>query len=326
MQKKINWISILQGWAMLLVVLGHISLTGKFLDPETPITSIIQKTIYSFHMPLFMFISGMLFWETRLQKDWIYKDIIIDKTKRLLIPYIFFTILTFLLKLVASNFVVRQVKISIPYVLRMFIIPDENPLGELWFIFVLFSYFFLYPVTKIAKQNKPVFSIIVLVVSFFISFFVPKAIKILAFSQICYYYIFFFSGILFMKKDFISFMNKWYIFIISIIIFVLVTVFQINSYFIIFAGIFMSCCLAVTFDKIIPKLFFTFRDYTFQIFLFGIFFQVAVKIIYQKIGMKELYLPFYLLNVICGLYCPIMISLIIKKIGTKFLLLICGLK
>ena len=311
---------------MLLVVIGHVNLTGNFQDPEVPVTALIQKTIYSFHMPLFMFISGMLFWETRLQRDWKYKDIIIDKTKRLLIPYFFFTLATFALKLTASKFVSRPVEVSVPYFFRMFIIPDENPLGEMWFVLVLFILFLLYPVTQITKQQKSIFTIIVFVCSFLVSFFVPKTIKILAFSQVCYYYVFFFAGVLFMKGNIIYFIAKWYVLVISVLLFILFSIFNLNSYLIIFAGIIMSCNLAVTLDKIISRLFFTFRDYTFQIFLFGIFFQVAVRIIYQKIGMKSLYIPFYFLNVICGLYCPVLISLILKRIGNKFLLLVCGLK
>ena len=120
MQNKINWISILQGWAMFLVVIGHVNLTGIFLDSQTPITSIIQKTIYSFHMPLFMFISGMLFWETRLKRDWNYKNILIDKAKRLLVPYFFFTVATFFIKLVASKFIYRPVDLNISYILSKY--------------------------------------------------------------------------------------------------------------------------------------------------------------------------------------------------------------
>ena len=326
MQNKINWISILQGWAMFLVVVGHVNLTGIFLDSQTPITSIIQKTIYSFHMPLFMFISGMLFWETRLKRDWNYKNILIDKAKRLLVPYFFFTVATFFIKLVASKFIYRPVDLNISYILRMFIIPDENPLGELWFVLVLYIIFAFYPITQIVKNEKQIISYIILVLSFLVSFFVPKTIRILAFSKVCYYYVFFLAGVLFMKANINEYLNNIYICILSIIIFSILTIFRNNTYIIIFAGIFMSCCLAVFFDRFLPNLFFTFRNYTFQIFLFGIFFQVGVRIIYQKLGMQSLYFPFYLIDMIAGLYIPVLISLIIKKIGNQYLKLICGLK
>ena len=32
MSRKIEWLSVLQGWSMLLVVVGHVTLSGTFGD------------------------------------------------------------------------------------------------------------------------------------------------------------------------------------------------------------------------------------------------------------------------------------------------------
>lgn len=96
---KIIWISILQGWSMLLVVIGHITLTNIFENPETPISTGIERIIYGFHMPLFMFISGGLFYYTKIRKDKKYGVTIRDKVKRLLAPFVFFTLATFALSI-----------------------------------------------------------------------------------------------------------------------------------------------------------------------------------------------------------------------------------
>ena len=64
-KKKINWLLILQGWAMLWVVIGH-SYLGVFKEgPEWENT--LCKFAYSFHMPLFMLVRGWLFYLTRLR-------------------------------------------------------------------------------------------------------------------------------------------------------------------------------------------------------------------------------------------------------------------
>lgn len=77
-KNKIIWLSILQGWSMLLVVIGHISLSNEFQDPQYPISSFIEKVIYSFHMPLFMFISGMLLYlYSRMRLKWTLKKIVL---------------------------------------------------------------------------------------------------------------------------------------------------------------------------------------------------------------------------------------------------------
>ena len=64
-RKKINWILILQGWAMLWVVIGHAFLGKAGKGPEWE--NMLFHFAYSFHMPLFMLVSGYLFYLTRLK-------------------------------------------------------------------------------------------------------------------------------------------------------------------------------------------------------------------------------------------------------------------
>ena len=64
-KKKINWLLILQGWAMLWVVIGHSPLN---MDSMPKIVELAYNFAYSFHMPLFILVSGYLFQLTRLSK------------------------------------------------------------------------------------------------------------------------------------------------------------------------------------------------------------------------------------------------------------------
>ncbi|MBM6945118.1 MULTISPECIES: acyltransferase family protein [Bacteroides] len=71
MKERIEWVDIIKFTGIFLVVLGHsISATNKELE-------IFRNFIYSFHMPLFIFISGYLY-----KKRGIANDII-----TLLLPY-----------------------------------------------------------------------------------------------------------------------------------------------------------------------------------------------------------------------------------------------
>ena len=63
-KKRINWRVILQGWAMLWVVIGHAFL-GVVGEGPVWENSLVHFA-YSFHMPLFMLVSGWLFYLTRL--------------------------------------------------------------------------------------------------------------------------------------------------------------------------------------------------------------------------------------------------------------------
>lgn len=82
MQKKtLSEFNILKGIGIFLVVLGH---AGS-------VDASVINVIFSFHMPLFFFVSGFFFKETSL------KDFFEKKGKRILIPYIAFSLLSFLI-------------------------------------------------------------------------------------------------------------------------------------------------------------------------------------------------------------------------------------
>lgn len=64
-KKKNTFIDCLKGIAILLVLVGHCVQYGSgaaFLESSAYWNNIVMKVIYSFHMPLFIAISGYLFW------------------------------------------------------------------------------------------------------------------------------------------------------------------------------------------------------------------------------------------------------------------------
>ena len=81
-------IDISRGLGILLVILGHSGL---------PIS--INKWIYSFHMPLFFIISGILF----LNKEISINELLNKIANRLLKPYIYFSILVYILLLLIDK-------------------------------------------------------------------------------------------------------------------------------------------------------------------------------------------------------------------------------
>ena len=65
MSEKNSYIDFLKGAAILLVLVGHCVQYGSgalFLDEGLYWDNWVMKAIYSFHMPLFIAISGYLFW------------------------------------------------------------------------------------------------------------------------------------------------------------------------------------------------------------------------------------------------------------------------
>ena len=80
--QRITWLDSLRGFAMLMVVLGHVS----------AMSSNAVLWIYAFHMPLFFMISGVVF---RYSKYKSLKECVIDKAKKLLLPYVFLFLINF---------------------------------------------------------------------------------------------------------------------------------------------------------------------------------------------------------------------------------------
>jgi len=87
---RITWIDNLKALGIFLVVLAH---------HENDLPNYLLKYIYSFHVPLFFFASGLVF---NPDKYTSIKILLIDKVRSLLIPYFVFSFLTYLFWLILN--------------------------------------------------------------------------------------------------------------------------------------------------------------------------------------------------------------------------------
>lgn len=138
---QIMWINAL---AILLVVVGHADMTPAY-DALW-----IKRWIYSFHMPLFVFVSGFLFCYTNPQiKEVSIGRFLLKKVRRLLLPFIVINSIIFLIKTFFSS----DDYVQHPVVLTWDSYVDStffHPIGFMWFLPALFMIFVFYIV--IAKQ------------------------------------------------------------------------------------------------------------------------------------------------------------------------------
>lgn len=81
-QKRIEWVDIAKGVAIILVIIGH----------TVPMDSTPFKIIFSFHVPLFFLLSGYTFKIARTKED--LSMHIIKNLKHLIIPSLFFLVIT----------------------------------------------------------------------------------------------------------------------------------------------------------------------------------------------------------------------------------------
>ena len=130
MMTRFDYIDKLRGFAILLVVIGHIYLPYTREASNHP----VAQMIYSFHMPLFFFISGFLCEFThKIEKNG-YLNFVWRKAIALLVPYLFW--------LIAGDLIFKHGEISawtdIPRLLCFF------PNVHFWFMPVLFILMLLY--------------------------------------------------------------------------------------------------------------------------------------------------------------------------------------
>ena len=81
-------IDIAKGLLMTITIFGHVLLASTDL---VPLASFFLKFIYSFHMPAFLIISGILF-DANKQKKRKTSEYIINKVKNIMIPYFLFEV------------------------------------------------------------------------------------------------------------------------------------------------------------------------------------------------------------------------------------------
>ena len=331
-KKKINWLLILQAWAMLWVVIGHAFLGKHNEGPEWE--TMLGNIAYSFHMSLFMLVSGWLFYLTRLKHNeitpplWPYNKIVKDKALRLLLPGFVFSLVAFALKLAFPGEMSRQTGVSLSEIAHAYLYPYDNPFRELWFIVTLFVFFLLTPLWRtLLKQKWGMWGGVVVLT---VLYFYHPSTTFICIDRVCRFAIWFYLGLVISKENIVDkyLINQpWLTLASGAVLYVgsrLIDMGQISSFLGVVGGITFSFGFALVADKYIPKLFCGFRNYTYQIFLMGIFAQMFVKIMYKHISMP--YVAAYILCILMGLYVPVLVSKLIEKINWKPLSLCVGLK
>lgn len=149
MKDKRIYIDYIKAIGMIFVILGHINFAN---EP-------IKEWIYSFHMPLFFFASGLVLKDVRLSKAYFIK-----KVKTLVVPYLLWA-------LMYAEFSLTNIA-KIGYASYSLII-EAGSLSSLWFLPVLFiSLFIVQILLKIIKSDYAL--LVVGIVLFITATFVPN--------------------------------------------------------------------------------------------------------------------------------------------------------
>ena len=323
MNDKHRQMAILTVFAMLLVVLGHSDITDDYKQLWH------FRWIYSFHMPLFFFISGFLFSLTnpieRLQ-TMSYTSFLKKKTVRLLSPFLFFNTVIFLIK---ATLVRDPSMMQHPTTLALDSFIHYTlfaPIGFMWFLPALFIVFVLiFPFWKIIRCKLRRGGEFLLLAVVFVLFVIIDVILVpLDFLQIgsaIHYMPYFILGMVYClyEQTVDRYLMKWWKILILVSCILSVSLLM-RDMVAAFCGItFCLCSTLVLADKggnWVVK----FSCYCYPIFLLSYFPQMFVRgpIAYNFPDVNQYLLS--ALSFVLGLSVPLGICVVYESLGKRYAL------
>lgn len=184
-KKYYDEINIARGIAVLLVLLGHafpdiLSQSGNVFHKVT------ESILYSFHMGCFFFLSGFVGSRKITSGNINVKNEFINKFKRLMIPYLFYSFITMGLKQIFQAFANNSFEISEFWKILL----GKNPNGGLWYLWTLFVIAMIFALLSKIKIKCVVYIALGIILYAFL-YFIPQGF----YSNLLKYFIFYAVGI-----------------------------------------------------------------------------------------------------------------------------------
>ncbi len=331
---RLKHLDIARGICIFFVVLGHAIIPG--IRNNNKILEYIYKYIYSFHMPVFFIISGIIF-ENNVYK---YKDKLLflkKKAKLLLVPYFTFSVITYIgVEICLKLNGIKEILLGMGYKSSNFlnmiisIFFYNNHIDKhLWFVYLLFLIFSINIITSKNKKKSLIISIVIVLTTYFLN--LTKYWDILKYST---FFVFFSLGRFWDKYKFIELRFKHII--VAFIVFNLFTFINImcnigglvEKVFVILIGC-LGTIIILEISKYILKkeygicnILSTLYKYSYDIYLIHQPFIVSgVMGVLVKINVFSIYLKLLIVT-IEGMLLPIMISKYVLR-KNKWLMKLC---
>jgi fucose 4-O-acetylase-like acetyltransferase len=127
---RLIWLDFAKGIGIVLVVVGHAirGLHPDIMGPRPNFFEVADQLIYSFHMPLFFFISGFLFGKRRSDSWFAFSR---SMAIGIVVPYVLWSIIFVGLQNQFSS------EVNHPYELSALFRLESTPIGHMWFLHAL---------------------------------------------------------------------------------------------------------------------------------------------------------------------------------------------
>jgi fucose 4-O-acetylase-like acetyltransferase len=135
MQERNAWVDYAKAIGIILVVYGHVARgvfnAGLPMDEDSYL--LIDSIIYTFHMPLFFFLSGLFFYDSLMKRGT--GGLIINKVDTVAYPFVVWSLLQGSIEVLLSNYTNGDLSFG-----KVFSLLWE-PRAQFWFLYALFLVF-----------------------------------------------------------------------------------------------------------------------------------------------------------------------------------------
>ena len=303
----------LRGYACFLVLFGHVIMGIRLAGIDIPkFFWGMEKFIWSFHIALFLFLSGVVY---KVTGEWKGKQtklgFILHKLYNLGIPYIFFSTVYVLINSLVGE---ANTGFAPSDILNIW----KTPIAQYWFLYALFFLFCIWVIFSALLKNWQITLITVL-----IGYLAPICGIGLGCMEVVFY-----SALAFGVGTFVDFKSlanlsntaKYPIVILHIASGIIFTVLNIIESpfikeFMMLLGIYSSIMfisILVKF-KCMDYIFAFLNKYSFQIYLLHTIFTAGIRIILLRLNITQWWLHI-ILGTACGLAFSILAAIIAKKV------------
>lgn len=313
-KKRAEWVDLLKGIGIILVVYGHVILGvhDAGIGFKSDIYFMQHSVIYTMHMPLFFFLSGLFASKWAQRKK---KTAFLQKFKSLIIPYFLWGIIQGTIMSILSSYTNNGTSWD-----AILLLPIK-PFAQFWFLYDLFFIFIVYFIL-----NKLVSEKWIAILALFFAVISPL-LHYWELWRITYYFVFFFAGVLFMKSNIYSKIKKNNVFIMMLffitinIIFYKVSFDKVVNNFMTILVAFVGICLLVVLSKwgkskVVEYL----GKISLPIYLMHILATAGIRILMIKIlGINSISLNI-VVGLIAGILFPVIAYEILKKLKLNHVL------
>lgn len=175
---------ILRGFAIILVVLGHCIQEGSgtaYRSEQLYFSDRLYQFIYSFHMPLFMMVSGYLSWESvkRAESREERKKLIIRRASTLLLPIFLWTALDY------ARILITNLINDTPQPEALIFVYFYLSVTNLWYLWAVWWSFLIICIMHYCLKD----SIIIYVFGFLLLFFIPDGLGLGSYKYMLPYFV-----------------------------------------------------------------------------------------------------------------------------------------